>query len=168
MSQENNCAGVSFNKVSGWRLATLFKERLGHLGLVKPIQHFIQHRKMPCWTKCWTGLTEHRNNKKKKKKKERKKLCWMKKNRVGLKFDCDQILHSIFSSSTNKIFLLRLEQTSQKFHPTFFRHVWWNVEWKITCFIWRIFWFAHVHPTFHPISERPFIHKFKFKINSDL
>ena len=31
-------------------------------------------------------------------------------------------------------------------------------------FIWRIFWFAHVHLTFHPIFERPFIHKFKFKI----
>ena len=78
MSQENNCAGVSFNKVSGWRLATLFKERLGHLGLVKPIQHFIQHRKMPCWTKCWTGLTEHRNNKKKKKRKKEKNYKYAK------------------------------------------------------------------------------------------
>ena len=26
-SQENNCVGVSFNKASDWRLATLFKER---------------------------------------------------------------------------------------------------------------------------------------------
>ena len=53
-------------------------------GLVKPIQHFIQHKKMPCWTKCWTGLTEHRNNKKKKKKRKKKimldeeKSCWIK------------------------------------------------------------------------------------------
>ena len=26
--QENDCAGVFFNKVSGWRLVTLFKKRL--------------------------------------------------------------------------------------------------------------------------------------------
>ena len=52
------------------------------------------------------------------------------------------------------------EQTS----PTFFLHVWWNVGWKITCFMWRIFWFAHVHLTFHSTFERSFIHKFKFKI----
>ena len=36
---------------------------------------------------------------------------------------------------------------------------------KITCFMQRIFWFAHVHPTFHPTLECSFIHKFKFKIN---
>ena len=89
MSQENNCAGVSFNKVSGWKLATLFKERLWHIffpvnveefskGLVKPIQHFIQHKKMPCWMKCWTGLTEHRNNKKEKIMLDEEKSCWMK------------------------------------------------------------------------------------------
>ena len=57
------------------------------------------------------------------------------------------------------------EQTSPTFHPTFFLHLWLNVGWKITCFKWRIFWFAHLHPTFHPTLERSFIHKFKFKIN---
>ena len=40
MSQENNCAGVSFNKVSGWRLATLFKERLRHIFFPVNVEEF--------------------------------------------------------------------------------------------------------------------------------
>ena len=62
-------------------------------------------------------------------------------------------------------FYLIVEQISPTFHQTFFLHVWWNVGWKITCFIWRIFWFAHIHLTFHPAFERSFIHKLKFKVN---
>ena len=114
-SQENNCARVAFNKVSGWRLAALFKERLRRRffspvnveefskGLVKPIQHFIQHKKMPCWMKCWIGLTERKNSKKKKKK---KKSCWIKENRFRWKFDSKQIFPPKFSGSFNTIFML--------------------------------------------------------------
>ena len=32
--------------------------------LVKPIEHFIQHNKNACWTKCLIRLTECQNSKK--------------------------------------------------------------------------------------------------------
>ena len=36
-------------------------------GLVKPIQHFIQHKtKMPSWIKCCIGLTGRKYSKKRK------------------------------------------------------------------------------------------------------
>ena len=57
---------------------------------------------------------------------------WVYKKLIMIKFSL-----SMPTSRTN-IRPLWPEQTSPTFHPTFFLYVWWNVGWKITCFIWRV------------------------------
>ena len=66
--------------------------------------------KMPCWMKCWIGLTEWKNSKTK------KKSCCMKKNRVGWKFNREQIFHPTFSGLSNTIFML------DRFIPLFIQY----------------------------------------------
>ena len=80
-SQEKNYVGVSFNKVSGWRFATLFKERFRSrffsLWMLRNFLKALLNRsnissnktKMPSWMKC---------SKKEKIMLDEEKWCWMK------------------------------------------------------------------------------------------
>ena len=73
--------------MSGFRLATLFKERLRRrffsLWMLRNFLKALLNRsnissnitKISCWMKCWISLTE-------KNSKKRKNSCWMKKNLI--------------------------------------------------------------------------------------
>ena len=63
-------------------------------GLVKPIQHFIQHNKNTMLNEMLDRFSKTQKEQKK------KKSCSMKKNRVGRKFDCEQIFQPTFSGSS--------------------------------------------------------------------
>ena len=60
--QENNYAGFSFNKAGG------LQSSKGDFDadLLNGSNISLNITKMPCWMKCWIGLTEHKNSKKRK------------------------------------------------------------------------------------------------------